>query len=331
MTATAPAARLMSGADYRESLRRYSPTVFVNGRRVASVADERAFQPGLNAIALTYDYALKPEYARLMTALQHSSGKVVNRLSHIDMSSGDLLNKLEAVRLVCQETGCAQRYLTHDALNAIGQVSARIDDARGTTESTARFLNYLHRVQDQDLTLGVAMTDAKGDRSLRPFEQSNPDSYVRIVERNAVHNGQRGIVISGTKAIVTGAPYMHELLVMPCRNMGPRRRRLCRLLRRADRRAGPDHRRPPCRPPGRNTGARRRAVQPQVRPEHRRVPFRARVRAHGRRVLRRRMGAFRPPDLQLRHAPSPHLHRRARRFWRPADRRRCADVRGQRL
>jgi 4-hydroxybutyryl-CoA dehydratase/vinylacetyl-CoA-Delta-isomerase len=36
-----------------------------------------------------------------------------------------------------------------------------------------------------------------------------------VVERNA-----KGIVISGTKAIVTGAPYMHELLVMPCRNMG---------------------------------------------------------------------------------------------------------------
>jgi hypothetical protein len=31
---------------------------------VDSVADERAFQPGINAIALTYDYALKPEYAR---------------------------------------------------------------------------------------------------------------------------------------------------------------------------------------------------------------------------------------------------------------------------
>jgi 4-hydroxybutyryl-CoA dehydratase/vinylacetyl-CoA-Delta-isomerase len=35
----------MSGADYRESLRRYSPTVFVDGRRVDSVADERAFSP----------------------------------------------------------------------------------------------------------------------------------------------------------------------------------------------------------------------------------------------------------------------------------------------
>jgi 4-hydroxybutyryl-CoA dehydratase/vinylacetyl-CoA-Delta-isomerase len=211
---------LISGADYRESLRRYNPTVFVDGRRVLSVADERAFQPGINAIALTYDYALKPEYARLMTAVQHTSGKLVNRLSHIDMSSGDLLNKLEAVRLVCQETGCAQRYLTHDALNAIGQVSARIDDARGTTENTARFLNYLHRVQDEDLTLGVAMTDAKGDRSRRPHEQANADTYLHIVEHNATHNSQRGIVISGTKAIVTGAPYMHELLVMPGRAMG---------------------------------------------------------------------------------------------------------------
>jgi 4-hydroxybutyryl-CoA dehydratase/vinylacetyl-CoA-Delta-isomerase len=220
MNAALPVAKLMSGDDYRDSLRRYSPTVFVDGRRVESVADEAAFQPGINAIALTYDYALKPQYEPLMTAVQLSSGKRVNRLSHINTGSGDLLNKLEAVRLVCQETGCAQRYLTHDALNAIGQVSARIDDARGTNENTARFTEYLHRIQDQDLTLGVAMTDAKGDRSKRPHEQSNIDSYLHIVERNVVRNGVLGIVISGTKAIVTGAPYVHELLVMPCRNMG---------------------------------------------------------------------------------------------------------------
>ena len=213
-------ASLMSGQDFRESLRRYQPNVFVDGRKVASVMDERAFQPGINAIALTYDYAHKPEYAPIMTAVQHTSGKLVNRLTHINTSSGDLLNKLEAVRLICQETGCAQRYLTHDAMNAIGQVSARIDDAQGSTENTARFTDYLHRVQAQDLTLGVAMTDAKGDRSKRPHQQANVDTYVHVVERNAVVNGQRGIVISGTKAIVTGAPYMHELLVMPCRNMG---------------------------------------------------------------------------------------------------------------
>ena len=220
MNAAQPFANLMSGDDFRESLRRYKPRVFLDGQAVASVADEPGFAPGINAIALTYDYALKPRYAPIMTAVQHTSGKLVNRLTHINTSSGDLLNKLEAVRLVCQETGCAQRYLTHDALNAIGQVSARLDDAKGSTEHSARFRDYLHRVQDQDLTLGIAMTDAKGDRSKRPHEQANVDSYVHIVERNVRRNGRLGIVISGTKAIVTGAPYMHELLVMPCRNMG---------------------------------------------------------------------------------------------------------------
>ncbi|MFM9881015.1 MAG: 4-hydroxyphenylacetate 3-hydroxylase N-terminal domain-containing protein, partial [Burkholderiaceae bacterium] len=197
---------LMSGGDYRESLRRYKPNIFVDGRKVDSVVDERAFGPGINALALTYDFALQERYKPLMNAVQHTSGKVVNRLSHINTSASDLLNKLEAVRLVCQETGCAQRYLVHDAMNALGQVTARIDDARGSTEHSARFLNYLHTIQDEDLTLGIAMTDAKGDRSRRPHEQANVNSYVHVVERNALFNGKRGIVISGTKAIVTGAP-----------------------------------------------------------------------------------------------------------------------------
>jgi len=69
-------------------------------------------------------------------------------------------------------------------------------------------------VHAEDLTLAVAMTDAKGDRSLRPSRQPQPDTYVHIVERRA-----DGIVISGTKAIVTAAPYVHELLVMPGRSM----------------------------------------------------------------------------------------------------------------
>jgi len=205
----------MTGDEYRESLRRYRPVVYVDGRRVEQVADEPALRPGVNALAYTYDFALDPQVAPIALATQASRNRVVNRMLHVNESAGDLLNKLEAVRLLCQETGCAQRYLAHDALNALAQVTARIDDARGTREHGERFRAYLAHVQDSDLSLGIAMTDAKGDRSRRPHEQANVDTYVHVVERNA-----KGIVISGTKAIVTGAPYMHELLVMPCRNMG---------------------------------------------------------------------------------------------------------------
>ena len=203
----------MSSIDYRESLRRLRPVVFVDGRRVESVADEPALLPGVQALGVTYDFANDPALAPLMLAT--GNGRTVPRMLALDTSAGDLLNKLEAVRVLCQETGCAQRYLAHDALNALAQVCARIDDARGTGEHRARFASYLDHVQTNDLALGIAMTDAKGDRSRKPHQQANPDTYVHIVERSA-----RGVVISGTKAIVTGAPYMHELLVMPCRNMG---------------------------------------------------------------------------------------------------------------
>ncbi len=205
---------MMSSAAYKESLRRLKPIVYVDGRKIESVADDPVLAPGVNALGVTYDFALDPALAPLMLAKDSRSGSVVNRMLYVNESAGDLLNKLEAVRVLCQETGCAQRYLAHDALNALAQVTARIDDARGSTEHVARFRAYLDHVHQNDLSLGIAMTDAKGDRSKRPHQQSNPDTYVHVVERNA-----KGILISGTKAIVTGAPYMHEFLVMPCRNM----------------------------------------------------------------------------------------------------------------
>ncbi len=206
---------LMTANDYRQSLRRYSPRVFVNGRRIASVADEPLLAPGIAATGVTYDFAHVAEHAPLMTARQGTSGKTVNRMLHIDETSQDLLYKLEAVRLTCRESGCAMRYLSHDALNALFQATKRADLVHGS-DRHQRLLAYLHRVQDEDLTLGVAMTDAKGDRSKRPGAQDNPDVYVHISERR-----KDGIVIRGTKAIVTAAPYVHEFLVMPCRTMTP--------------------------------------------------------------------------------------------------------------
>jgi 4-hydroxybutyryl-CoA dehydratase/vinylacetyl-CoA-Delta-isomerase len=213
MSATNPEG-LMDGEGFRESLKKYKPTVYVDGQRVDSVVDAPSLQPGINALAVSYDFAHDPALAPLMLARQTASGKTVNRMLHIDESAGDLLNKLEAIRVLCQETGCAQRYLAHDALNGILQAVAKIDDGKGSTEYSAKFANYLQHVQDDDLALGIAMTDAKGDRSKRPSEQLNQDAYVHIVERNA-----KGIVIAGTKAIVTAAPYVHEFLVMPSRNM----------------------------------------------------------------------------------------------------------------
>ncbi len=199
--------------EYVESLRRLDPIVYIKGKLVKSVPDEPLLRPGINAVSLTYDYALKPEYQEIMLATSHLTGQRVNRLLHINTGTDDLLKKLEMTRLLCRTAGCAQRYLAHDALNALFETTHKIDLELGT-EYHPRFLEYLQYVQRDDLTTCVAMTDAKGNRTKRPHEQKDPDLYLRIVEKKS-----EGIVVRGVKAIVTGAPYTHEIIVLPTRAM----------------------------------------------------------------------------------------------------------------
>lgn len=203
----------MSSEQYRESLRERKPVVYVNGKQVDSVADEPLFEPGVNALGLTYDFALNEAHSKWMAATEQSNDLLVNRFMHINRSSQDLLDKLEAVRLVCQYSGCAQRYLGQDGINAIYETTHRVD-ADHNTDYGERFMAYLHDAQEKDIALGLAMTDGKGHRKKRPSEQSNKNAYVHIKERR-----KDGIILSGAKAIVTGAPYVHEFLVLPCRNM----------------------------------------------------------------------------------------------------------------
>src|SRR6056300_1259138 len=146
--------KIMNAEEYKESLRQYHPMVFINGERVESVADDPRLAPGIRAVGVTYDFAQRPEYGGLMLAEQSTSGHTVNRMLHINRHTEDLLSKLEAVRLLCRESGCAQRYLTHDALNAIYQSTWRMTEADGALEYHDRFLTYLHAIQKADLTLG---------------------------------------------------------------------------------------------------------------------------------------------------------------------------------
>ncbi|MCP3704503.1 MAG: 4-hydroxyphenylacetate 3-hydroxylase, partial [Alteromonas sp.] len=89
---------LMSAQAYRESLRRYKPTVFVNGQRVTSVADEPLLAPGINGVGVTYDFALRQQLKPVMQATVNGFDSPVNRMMALTYSSTDLLNKLEAVR-----------------------------------------------------------------------------------------------------------------------------------------------------------------------------------------------------------------------------------------
>ncbi len=184
----------------------------MRGRRVESVADEPLLAPGVNALAATYEMALRPELADTLLATL-PDGRRVNRMNALDTGTDDLLRKLEACRLLCRATGCAQRYLMHDAIGALAEIT-HLADAEHGTEYAARLAALVERGAGDDLTCAVAMTDPRGDRSLRPHQQPDPDQYLRVVERR-----REGIVLRGAKLNITGAPYAHEVVVLPTRAM----------------------------------------------------------------------------------------------------------------
>ena len=201
---------MMTGNEYRESLRRLKPEIYYMGEKIENVADHRAFVPHVNAAALTYDMALAPEFEELLTIISHLTGEKINRYTHIHHSHDDLIRKVKMLRAIGQQTGsCFQRCVGHDGLNSVYSVTYEIDQKMGT-EYHKRFVNLLKEVQSKDLMISGAMTDPKGDRRLSPSQQKDPDLYVHVVERK-----KDGIVVSGAKAHITGAVNSHGHLVMP--------------------------------------------------------------------------------------------------------------------
>ena len=148
-----------------------------------------------------------------MTVESQLTGGKINRFLSLHKSPEDILKKLEMVRILCREAGCAQRYLVQDALNALTMTTYEIDAKHGSDYSR-RLTKCLAEFQKEDISAAVCMTDAKGDRSKRPHEQKDPDVYVRIAEKKS-----DGIILSGAKANITGAPYCEEFIVLPTRRM----------------------------------------------------------------------------------------------------------------
>ncbi|MGB2813784.1 MAG: 4-hydroxyphenylacetate 3-hydroxylase family protein [Dehalococcoidales bacterium] len=201
---------MIHGDDYRESLRQVKPEIYYMGEKIDSVADHPAFIPHINAVALTYDMAWAPEFEELLTTKSHLTGEKINLFTHVHHSTDDLIQKVKALRALGQQTGsCFARCVGHDALNAIYSVTFDMDKKNGT-EYHKRFADFLKEIQKEDRFISGAMTDPKGDRSLSPSQQADPDQYVRVIEKK-----KDGIVIRGAKAHITGAVNALGHLVMP--------------------------------------------------------------------------------------------------------------------
>ena len=196
-------------------MRKLNLQVYMFGEKIENPVDDPILRPSLNSVKATYDLAGNPEYEELMTTKSPYTGEIVNRFTHIHESTADLVKKVKMQRLCGQKTAaCFQRCVGMDAFNAVYSTTFETDEAHGTNYHE-NFLSFLKYVQEKDLTVDGAMTDPKGDRSLAPHAQADPDLYLHVVERRP-----DGIVVRGAKAHQTGIINSHEVIVMPTIAMG---------------------------------------------------------------------------------------------------------------
>lgn len=201
----------MTGMEYRKTLQQRRPLkVYWHGQKLDNPMEHPIVKSSVNSVALTYDLAHDPTHKELVATTSSLTGETINRFCHLHQSNEDLLKKIKMQRLLGQKTGtCFQRCVGMDALNALFLTTFQIDKKHGT-QYHQRFTQYVKQAQIQDYIIDGCMTDPKGDRSLRPHQQKDPDMYVRVVERR-----KDGVVIRGAKAHQTGAINSHLHLVMP--------------------------------------------------------------------------------------------------------------------
>jgi 4-hydroxybutyryl-CoA dehydratase/vinylacetyl-CoA-Delta-isomerase len=211
----APRPPITSGAEYVESLRGRGLKVFYMGRRSPSRSITRSSaRRSTRSPAPTTSPTRTPRSPPPWSARRAA----VNRFLHVTESVQDVVMQNRMQRRLGQLTGtCFQRCVGMDAINALHPPPGR--STRHGTGYHARLRAFVAAMQAQNLVIGGAMTDPKGDRSKGPADQDDPDLFCRVVERRP-----GGVVIRGAKAHQTGCINSHWIVVMPTMRLGPRDR-----------------------------------------------------------------------------------------------------------
>jgi 4-hydroxybutyryl-CoA dehydratase/vinylacetyl-CoA-Delta-isomerase len=206
---TGAKARLRTPDEYRESLR--------DGRRVyfrGEPVEDVTIHPHLklavdHAAECEFGLAESPEHRELAVGPDGHS-----RYFHIPRSAEELLRRSELIEAGTRAAKNITPLIKEIGSDALLSMMA-MRESLGEPYA-ARIEAFYEHAREQDLALCVAQTDFKGDRSLAPSKQENPDAYLRIVEHR-----DDGIVVRGAKAHTSASINSNEMIVLPTRAMGP--------------------------------------------------------------------------------------------------------------
>jgi 4-hydroxybutyryl-CoA dehydratase / vinylacetyl-CoA-Delta-isomerase len=187
-------------------------TVYYRGERVTDLLAHPELGVAARHAAIDFEIAEDPRHRALAVVEedgeQYSAYYRIPRTPEHVSARSELIETATAAGatlvLLIKEIGT-------DSLFALMRVLRRME----ATEETGRLMAFYEQCRSEDRALAVAQTDVKGDRSKSPSAQSDPDMYLRVVDRT-----EDGIVVRGAKIHTSCTPYVDNVIVLPSRSMG---------------------------------------------------------------------------------------------------------------
>jgi 4-hydroxybutyryl-CoA dehydratase/vinylacetyl-CoA-Delta-isomerase len=202
---------LISREEYLASLRRMRSNIYKFGEIIEDVTIHPATRRVVESHARAYEAAARPESAPLFTTTSSLTHERIHRHNSLMNSAQDVIANSQFKREMYHLTGTCTGALCAgwNAMNTLWAVTYEVDQAAGT-DYHQRLKAWVLRAQGQGLAVAGALTDAKGNRSLRASEQPDLDSNLRIVQSRP-----DGIVIRGAKLMICGVAAANEIFILP--------------------------------------------------------------------------------------------------------------------
>ena len=184
------------------------------GEKVPDITQHPLLRRIIDAESMDWVIANHPKYRDLLT-MEDEDGDRVMFLWKQPKTAEDLVRRRD-IYLTCCRVGMGGGSSLHsmgvDALAAAGFVAKRMDKQLGTSYMEA-VEDYRQHLKKTDPGITGAITDVKGNRSLRPSAQEqHQDFFVRVVDRQ-----KDGIVVRGAKMHITATIGANEIICSPCR------------------------------------------------------------------------------------------------------------------
>ena len=202
---------IKTGAQYIAEMKKMRPNIYKWGKLIEDVTTNPATAAHIKNVAMWYDKSCDPATESIYTTTSFLSGKKAHRWNTLMTTPDDVFGNENMKRDGYRSCGSCMGPVCAGwtVLNALWGTTYDLDAANGTNYHE-RLKNFMMYAEEHALSMAGALTDAKGNRALKPSDQEDPDAYLHVESQD-----EKGVYISGYKIQICGVVGAQYIMVMP--------------------------------------------------------------------------------------------------------------------